>query len=468
MTMRFTGSARIIVLVLASVAVVLAVAGWLLQRVVLPAKVKERLTITASWPGAEVAQLERSVTEPLERAVAVEPDVSRVRSVTRDGVATVTIERTVEEVGDVRGVFTAVQRAQSQLPDGVYPTVTRREADLKQERFVVRSSSWPLADVSKWASKELRLSFATQPGVRDVELCGAVDERVVVKVDPQRLAAYGLGVAQLANVEPTRDLDALGETPLGEARLKDVATIELASAPGDCVARFDGAPVVVVTVLHRADALKVAEPPAGVTVTRFEAEEGALYVAQDDVELPGLTLRRDGQVQTFGELPTASLPLVRGADGVVVQVFGADRDALASVAEALRAAVEASSPRWLGVVQPARRPQRTLEVSARERRSEVAALVRLYLAGQHGASFADGAALELRLVGPLDQALLADGTPLSSVVRWVDTLVPDALLREASQPVVQFEAGATGQEVRRATSNVVLPAGVMVVVNRRD
>ena len=191
------------------------------------------------FPGAGVQDVENLVAFPLEQKLAEIENVKHVYSVSRPGMAVVTVEF---EVGVPRQ--TAIVRLYNQ----VYQNRDFVPAGLGVGAPLIRTmgiDDVPTMALTLWTDDEQRgttelaevaHSLETElkriPGTRDVYTLGAPERAVVVELDAPRLAAYGLS------------LDAL------TAALKDA---NVATQAGERVAADRAVPLTAGTLLADAD-----------------------------------------------------------------------------------------------------------------------------------------------------------------------------------------------------------------------
>jgi hydrophobic/amphiphilic exporter-1 (mainly G- bacteria), HAE1 family len=180
-----------------------------------------RLVIYTSYPEVAPAEMERQITEPIERQVASVPGVEKVTSTSRDGVSLVTLRfgwgmdmdfamlNTRERLDNVRG----------SLPEGAArPQILR--VDPESEPVMVVS----VAGDDLWETKELaenvfRRRLEQLDGVAQASVAGGLDREILVEVDPERLEAFDLSIDEVARALDAANHQSTGGTILeGRAR----------------------------------------------------------------------------------------------------------------------------------------------------------------------------------------------------------------------------------------------------------
>jgi len=182
-----------------------------------------RLSVAVSHPGVAPTEVERFVTEPVERAVAAVPGVDEVRSVARDG-QSLTMLRFAWGTDmdfaalDVRETLDEMRAA---LPAGAGRPVILR-SDPSAEAFMAvsltaaptardrgDSGAFALADFAELVVKR-RLEQID--GVAQAAVTGAPEREIHVDVDPVRLESHGLTSGDVAAAIAAANQSAPGGT----------------------------------------------------------------------------------------------------------------------------------------------------------------------------------------------------------------------------------------------------------------
>ncbi|MDJ0793931.1 MAG: efflux RND transporter permease subunit [Woeseiaceae bacterium] len=160
--------------------------------------------IFVAYPGASATDVENVVAIPLEQVLAEIEGVKHTYSVSRPGMAVLTIQYEVGEdrTSAIVRLYNAVYSHQDWLPpdSGVLqPLIKPKGID-----------DVPTVTITLWTDDERRGAHELQrvahaleaeikrvPGTRDVYTIGGPDNVVHVELDPQRLAAYGLSLDAL-------------------------------------------------------------------------------------------------------------------------------------------------------------------------------------------------------------------------------------------------------------------------------
>ncbi|NJL15519.1 MAG: efflux RND transporter permease subunit [Microscillaceae bacterium] len=160
------------------------------------------VNLIITYPGASPEDLEDLVVDPIEEAVYEIDNLTKLTSDIRDGFATIRIEFALSEdkVEKNNEVQQKISRVQSRLPEGV--NIRSIEFSVSNVQIV------QLAFLSKTAGYERMQALAEDleeeierlRGVKEVDLEGTVEKRLVVDLDFQKLARYGLSASQVADI----------------------------------------------------------------------------------------------------------------------------------------------------------------------------------------------------------------------------------------------------------------------------
>jgi HAE1 family hydrophobic/amphiphilic exporter-1 len=247
--------------------------------------------VTTTDPGADPATIESQITKPIEDAVAALPNLDTITSTSSDGVSSVAIQFTTAANSELAPVDVEriVNSARSNLPaDANPPSINKFETSAFPVLVVTASGPQPLVDMQRIARDRVEREFASVSGVQSVQTSGGDIREVQVKVDLDRLRAYGLGlnaVQQALQADQIQTpagllsasgkdvnvrlnalvtkpeelaLVAIGTTPTGVIHLSDVATVGDGIKPTQVIDRLNGVPAVALVVTKTATANTLA------------------------------------------------------------------------------------------------------------------------------------------------------------------------------------------------------------------
>jgi CzcA family heavy metal efflux pump len=160
-----------------------------------------RITLIAQTPGLAVKSVEVAVTRPIEEVVGTALGVRQVRSKTVRGSSQVDIDFTpgtemVQALNDVRAKIADIN---AQFPAGTSTLIERQTPSVCPIiSFVVTGGHDPSA-LRDYAFYDLRPRISRIQDVSYVTVLGGDIREIVVEVDPQRLVATGLSIADVAD-----------------------------------------------------------------------------------------------------------------------------------------------------------------------------------------------------------------------------------------------------------------------------
>ncbi|NNL63558.1 MAG: efflux RND transporter permease subunit [Woeseiaceae bacterium] len=160
--------------------------------------------IFVPFPGASATEVENLVAIPLEQVLSEIEGVKHTYSVSRPGMAALTIQYEVGEdrTAAIVRLYNAVYSHQDWMPPGsgvLQPLIKPKGID---DVPAITLTLWT-RDETRGAHELQRVAFSLEaeikrvPGTRDVYTIGGPDNVVHVQLDPQRLAAYGLSLDAL-------------------------------------------------------------------------------------------------------------------------------------------------------------------------------------------------------------------------------------------------------------------------------
>ena len=160
------------------------------------------IQVSASLPGASPATMASAVATPLEKQFSTIAGVDSMTSVSALGIAQITIQFSLERDidGAAQDVQAAITKASRQLPPEMPtpPTYSKvNPADSPVLFLAMSSATLPLSTVDDYAENFFAQRISMVNGVAQVNIFGPQQFAVRVQVNPNKLAAYGLGIDQV-------------------------------------------------------------------------------------------------------------------------------------------------------------------------------------------------------------------------------------------------------------------------------
>ncbi|MGE0799862.1 MAG: MdtB/MuxB family multidrug efflux RND transporter permease subunit [Lautropia sp.] len=154
------------------------------------------------YPGASPDVMASSVTAPLERQLGQIPGIKQITSTSSGGASIITMQFDLTVALDVaeQGVQAAINAGSNLLPSDlpaqpVYSKVNPADAPIVT--LALTSQSLPLTEVQNLADTRFAQRLSQVPGVGLVTLAGGQRPAVRIQVNPQAVAANGIGMEQL-------------------------------------------------------------------------------------------------------------------------------------------------------------------------------------------------------------------------------------------------------------------------------
>jgi len=280
------------------------------------------VVVNLNLPGASPEELNSAVVEPTEQALSSIAGIDEMQSLIREGNGRITLRFVLErDINDAaQDVREKVAQALKELPPEVEPPIiTKVDPDADPVISFALSGSLPLRALTEIADKQIRRAVATVDGVGEVTISGGQAREIQVILDIEKLNAHGLTVDRvrdaivsenvevpggyirqgdaeltlrtLGRIESTAQFSNIVVTTTASGtpiRLRDVASVEDATAEARTGAFFDGERTLVMDVRRQSgqntvqvveavraklDLLRRALPPeVKITVTRDDSQ----------------------------------------------------------------------------------------------------------------------------------------------------------------------------------------------------
>jgi len=156
--------------------------------------------VITQWPGISAEQIEQQVTIPLEIVLNGIPHLEHLRSASLFGISSVNLIFDDESENDWNREKVLERVSQVTLPPGVQPQIGTDWSPVGQIYFFTLHSTNPQFDVMELKSLEdwvIEKQFKSVPNVVDVASFGGPTREYQVRVNPEKLVAYGLNLGQV-------------------------------------------------------------------------------------------------------------------------------------------------------------------------------------------------------------------------------------------------------------------------------
>jgi hydrophobic/amphiphilic exporter-1 (mainly G- bacteria), HAE1 family len=249
------------------------------------------VSVTTRLPGAAPVDVETEITDRIERAVNTVSGVEELRSVSAEGVSQVFVQFALDKNGDVAAqeVRDQINQILADLPrDAEPPVIGKVDTDAAPVLLLALSAPRPLREITEFADKTLRRELESLGGIGQVTAIGGRPRQINLWVDPARLRAYNLTVAEVTRAVADQNVQLPGGN-LGQGareltvrmkgrvngveefnglvvaarggtqiRLGDVAEVEDGTAKVETAASIDGQPTVLLAIRKQSGTNTVA------------------------------------------------------------------------------------------------------------------------------------------------------------------------------------------------------------------
>jgi len=252
--------------------------------------------IITQWPGRAAEEVEQQVTTPLETVMNGIPHLDHLRSVSIFGLSSLNLIFDDESLNAENRQKVLERLTQVNLPAGLQPQIGSDYSPVGQIYFYTLKSTNPNVDLMSLKSLQdwvIVKQFKSVPNVVDVSSFGGTTREYQVKVNPDKLIAYGLNIGQVEQQLANNNINAGGsfiEQGLQQINIRAVGLVKDVKDIGDTVIKAQNG-----TAIHVRDIATVEQGPRirlGKVGKAIHHEDGHILDNNDVVQ--GLVLLRKG------------------------------------------------------------------------------------------------------------------------------------------------------------------------------
>jgi cobalt-zinc-cadmium resistance protein CzcA len=257
--------------------------------------------IITQWPGISAEQIEQQVTIPLEIVMNGIPHVVHLRSFSLFGLSDLKLIFDDEE-DNFRNRERVLERiSQVALPPGVVPTMGTDWSPAGQIYFFTLRSANPQYDVMELKSLEdwvVEKNLKAATDIVDVASFGGPTREYQVRVDPSKLIAYGLNLAQVEQQLTINNANAGGsfiEAGLQQINVREVGLVRnVRDIENTVVYTRSGTPLRIkdIAVVTQGPKIRLGQ------FARAVRREDGTIVDNDDVVSAWVPMRKGADAQT--------------------------------------------------------------------------------------------------------------------------------------------------------------------------
>jgi len=252
--------------------------------------------IITQWPGRAAEEVEQQVTVPLEIQMNGIPHLEHLRSTSLAGLSSLMLIFDDQSSNDWNRAKVLERLSQVQLPNNLQPVMGTDWSPVGQVYWYTLKSTNPKYDVMELKSLQdwvLEKQFKSVPNVVDVSSFGGITKEYQVRVDPEKLVAYGLNLAQVEQQLANNNTNAGGSfIEVGEQQI-NVRSVGLFTSvqdiEGTVLKTQNGTPLHVSDIGEVVQGPKIRLGQIGKAIHRADGK-----VVDDDDVVEGIVLMRKG------------------------------------------------------------------------------------------------------------------------------------------------------------------------------
>ncbi|CAM5399774.1 Acriflavine resistance protein B OS=Rhodanobacter lindaniclasticus OX=75310 GN=B1991_11375 PE=4 SV=1 [Rhodanobacter lindaniclasticus] len=223
------------------------------------------ISVRASLPGASPETMATAVATPLENEFSTIAGVATMTSTSALGSTSITLtfglDRNIDAAA--QDVQAAISAAQRQLPTTMPTPPTFRKvnpADKAILYLTLSSDTLPLSTVNEYGETRLAQRLSMVDGVAQVNVFGSQKYAVRISVDPNKLAANGIGIDTLQRAIADANVNLATGSLNGSRQLLQVSSdgqLQRAAPYNDIVVAYrNGAPIRLSALGHASDGVQ--------------------------------------------------------------------------------------------------------------------------------------------------------------------------------------------------------------------
>jgi heavy metal efflux system protein len=252
--------------------------------------------IITQWPGRAAEEVEQQVTVPIEIQMNGIPHLEHLRSVSLFGLSSVMLIFDDQSSNDWNRQKALERLSAVTLPAGITPQMGTDWSPVGQIFWYTLRSTNPKYDLMELKSIEdwtLEKQFKSVPNVVDVSSFGGTTREYQVRIDPNKLVAYGLSIGQVEQQLANNNTNAGGSFVESGLQQINVRAVGLFNSVGDIeqtvITTKNGTALRVMDIATVAQGPKIRLGQIGKAIHRADGT-----VLDNDDVVEGIVLLRKG------------------------------------------------------------------------------------------------------------------------------------------------------------------------------
>jgi cobalt-zinc-cadmium resistance protein CzcA len=169
--------------------------------------------VITQWPGRAAEEVEQQVTIPIEIVMNGLPHLEHLRSTSLFGLSSIMLIFDDDSENDWNRQKVLERLSQVTLPQNLQPQIGTDWSPVGQIYFYTLKSTNPQYDLMELKSLQdwvLEKEFKSVPNIVDVSSFGGTTKEYQVRIDPNKLVAYGLNLSQVEQQVADNNVNAGG------------------------------------------------------------------------------------------------------------------------------------------------------------------------------------------------------------------------------------------------------------------
>src|SRR5271157_2892746 len=275
--------------------------------------------VITQWPGRAAEEVEQQVTIPIEMAMNGIPHLDHLRSTSLFGLSSVMLIFDDQSENDWNRQKVLERISMATLPNGILPQIGTDYSPVGQIYWYTLKSTNPQYDLMELKSLEdwvLEKQFKSVANVVDVVSFGGITKEYQVRIEPDRLVSYGLGIGQVEQQLANNNINAGGsfvESGMQQVNVRELGLVRnsmdieqtvLTNKAGTPIRIKDIADVGWGPRIRLGHMARATHRPDGVIVDEPDVIQGVVLMLKGAEEGPTL----EGIHEKVGELNDRILP----------------------------------------------------------------------------------------------------------------------------------------------------------------
>src|SRR5579885_1395344 len=257
--------------------------------------------IITQWPGISAEQVEQQVTVPLEIAMNGIPHVAHLRSFSLFGLSDLKLIFDDVEANAWNRERVLERLAQVNLPPGITPQMGTDWSPVGQIYLFTLHSTNPQYDVMELKSLEdwvVEKNLKSAPDIVEVATFGGPTREYQVRLDPNKLVAYGLNIGQVEQQLVANNVNAGGsfiESGLKQINVREFGLVRnIHDIENTVITTKNGTPLKVrdIAVVSQGPKIRLGQ------FARAIRHEDGKIVDNDDVVSAWVAMRKGAESDT--------------------------------------------------------------------------------------------------------------------------------------------------------------------------